>query len=103
MILLASGFSGKADESFLAKELSFDKEFVSLVGSRLRSAGIWAGDKIADERPKLWADAAMAFFLDGAVATGDLMIVGGTPDNRQYQMTPTGKTVVANLKKRHGK
>ena len=100
IILLASAMGGSADETFLAKELSFDKEFVGLVGSRLRSAGIWNGDKLSDERMKLWANDALTFFLDAAVATGNLMVVGGSPDNREYQMTDTGKTTAANLVKR---
>src|SRR3954471_11217769 len=38
IILMASAIS-QADESFLARELAYDPEFVGLVGSRLRNAG----------------------------------------------------------------
>jgi hypothetical protein len=93
IILLASAIAG-ADETFLAKELAYDREFVGLVGSRLRNAGIWKGDDVAPLHLERWKESDISFFLDGSVAIGDLMVVGGFDDDPQYQMTPGGRVQV---------
>ncbi len=90
VILLASAIS-QANETFLAKELSYDREFVGLVGSRLRTAGIWKDDSVVSLHLELWRESSIGFFLDAAVAVGDLMVVGGFENDPQYQMTPSGK------------
>lgn len=96
IILIASALE-KADEEFLARELGYDTEFVSIVGSRLRTAGIWRGNAVEENHYQNWLKDGFAFFIDGAVATGDMMIVGGTRDNPNYQMTPGGKSEVAKI------
>lgn len=100
LLLIASALS-KADEKFLARELHYDLEFVNVVGARLRASGIWVNSQLSDARRSAWDD-AVAFFLDGAVASGDLMVVGGPSDDPQYQMTEQGKTRAANLIKNAG-
>ncbi len=99
VILLASALS-RANEQFLAEELGYDIEFVSLVGSRLRSSGIWVGDHLNDESRKEWCDdgGATIFYLEGAVATGDLVVVERNADGeRQWKMTEGGLKRGANL------
>jgi DNA-binding transcriptional ArsR family regulator len=99
VILLASAIS-KADEQFLADELGYDIEFVSLVGSRLRSSGIWVGDHLSDESQKDWCEdgGGITFYLEGAVATGDLIAVErNDKGERQWKMTEGGLKRGANL------
>lgn len=97
-IILVASIIEKAEEGFLADELSFDAEFVGLVGSRLRQAGIWAGAAVA----KRFYDAIMKdslnFWLAGAVATGDLMIVGQNEmGDDMFKMTDSGLAAGAKL------
>lgn len=104
LILAASAIS-KADESFLAAELDFDDDFVALVGSRLRNSGVWDGPNVSDGHMKEWCheeQGGVAFLADGAVATGDIMIVGKDENGGGYlmQMTESGKTHAANIIKR---
>ncbi len=99
IILIASAIS-QANESFLASQLSYDPEFVGLVGSRLRNAGIWKENSLAPARFKEWEKSGISFFLDGAVATGDLMVVGFENGEPQCQMTSGGKSHVEKLLKR---
>jgi len=91
-IILVASILAKADEQYLAAELGYDPEMVALVGSRLRSSGIWDGDQVSEAHMKLYTEdgGGTAFFLDGAVARGDLQIVARTPEV-QYQMTDSGK------------
>ena len=98
IILMASMLS-KSDERFLAEELGYDKEFVGTVGARLRASGVWKGDAITQEHLSAWCKdgGAVAFFLDAAVAQGDMMVVGHGTDGPQYKMTPGGRTHVENL------
>jgi len=96
VILFASAIS-RANEKFLALELSYDPEFVGLVGSRLRNSGIWIGDSVAELHMRRWKESEISFFLDGAVAIGDLMIVGQYDTDPQYQMTESGKSQVATI------
>lgn len=90
-IILAASILAKADEKYLAAELSYDSETVALVGSRLRSSGIWDGEQVNEHHLKAYTEdgGGTAFFLDGAVARGDLQIVARTPEP-QYQMTASG-------------
>lgn len=100
VILLASAFTA-ANESTLAEELGFDVEFVATVGSRLRSSGIWSGDALDEKHRVAWEKDAIAFYCDGAIATGDLMIVGKNANGEaQYQMTPGGMSRAATLFKK---
>lgn len=100
ILLLASALS-KADETFLAEELGYDQEFVNLVGSRLRAAGIWKGNALSEHHWNAWLSemGGTAFYCDVNVATGDFMIVGGTPDNPQYKMTESAKRRVERLRR----
>lgn len=94
IILIASALS-KADETFLASRLGYDLEFVETVGSRLRAAGMWSKDRIPEHVTKGWVKEPIKFFLSGAIAKGDLMLVGGTTENSLYQMTKGGYRSVA--------
>jgi hypothetical protein len=87
-IILIASVIEKADESYLTDALQYDREFVALVGSRLRAAGIWLGEDVP--HAKLWEQDPISLFLDMKVATGDLMVVGGTPSNPAYKMTESG-------------
>lgn len=103
-LILAASAVSKADEPFLAAELDFDDEFVSLVGSRLRSSGVWKDSKVSDEHFTEWGGeyGGIAFLGDGAVATGDIVIVGKDENGGGFlmQMTESGKVRGANLIKR---
>lgn len=97
IVLIASALF-KADESILAQELGYDPEFVGIIGARLRSAGIWIGNDLSLGRLDAWDE--LSFFLDGAVACGDLMVVSKIGDEPEYQMTSSGKTKVENILKK---
>lgn len=102
-VILAASLLAKADEGYLAAELGYDPEFVSTVGSRLRTGGVWTGDGVNEVHKTIWMESengGIDFFLCGAVATGDLMIVGHGPAGPMYQMTEGGKTKVENLLKK---
>lgn len=102
IVLLASAIE-KGDETFLAAELGYDKDFVATVGSRLRSAGIWTADGLSDASLQRWKteNGGMAFWCDGAVATGSLKVAGTTQDGKpQYQMTERGMSDAAKLIKK---
>lgn len=101
VILLASAMS-KADEAFLATELGYDLEFVSLVGARLRNARIWDGDQVAPETVELWQNNDAGFYLDAGVAMGNMMVVfdGG---ERKYSLTEGGMRDAAETVKRLSK
>lgn len=97
-IILIASIIAKADEAFLAVELSYDSEFVALVGSRLRNAGIWVDGAISQRHLTAWDKDSTSYFLDCAVAIGDLMIVGENPDgDLLFQMTAGGKGHVEKL------
>lgn len=96
-IILFASAKSKADEAFLATELSYDPEFVALVGSRLRSAGIWKNDEVTSLHLERWGESSISFFLDASVAIGDLMIVSEHDTDPQYQMTASGKSYVGKL------
>lgn len=89
IVLLASLWEG-ADESHLSKILGYEDEFVRTVGSRLRNAGIWKGAELSPDRRKEWEKSAVSFFLSGAVAVGDLMLVGEVNGQPQYTITEGG-------------
>ena len=89
VLLLASAREG-AKEEHLARELGYDLEFVKTVGSRLRNSGVWIGDQLSEEALKEWQTHGTAFFVDGAVATGDLVVIGRSKDGRQFQTTDAG-------------
>lgn len=97
-IILVASILARANEKYLAAELGYDPETVALVGSRLRSSGVWEGDQVNPSHLKTYAEemGGTAFFLDGAVARGDLQIVGRTP-KPQYQMTDSGKRNVTRM------
>ena len=104
VVLMASAIS-KADETFLAEELDYDFEFVSLVGARLRAAGTWNNDHLDDNIREEWCreDGGISFYLDGAIATGNLMMVGRSADGgRHFKMTESGLADAAELIKRGG-
>lgn len=92
IILLASALE-RADEAFLAASLGYDAELVNLVGSRLRSSGIWTNHIVAESHLDEWRKESLLFFLDAAVGCGDLQIVSRSPQP-QYQMTPGGRSRV---------
>lgn len=94
-LMLASLYAG-ADESRLAEALGYDREFVGVVGSRLRSGGIWAGNELAPGKREEWEADAIAFWLDGAVAMGTLNVIGSGKD-RRFQMTESGLKDAAKL------
>jgi hypothetical protein len=97
-IILVASILAKADEAFLANELSYDPEFVAVVGSRLRAAGIWKGGAISERHLNDWKKDSTAYFLDCAVAAGDLMIVGENSNgDLLFQMTSSGKGHVEKL------
>lgn len=48
-------------------------------------------DSVVSLHLELWRESSIGFFLDAAVAVGDLMVVGGFENDPQYQMTPSGK------------
>jgi hypothetical protein len=101
IILLASALAA-ADEPFLAQALGYELELVGLVGSRLRSSGIWAGNELVPDHLERWKskeDGGIAFFMDAAVACGDLEIVERTPEP-QFRMTKGGKGHVESLMRR---
>lgn len=102
IILVASLLAG-AKEADLAAEIGYDAEMVNLVGSRLRSSGVWTGDEVSPSHLSAWTSdgGGTAFFLDGAVARGDLQIVSHTPE-AQYQMTEGAKRRVEILLRRAG-
>lgn len=102
VIVVASAFAD-ANEKSLAAELGYDQEFVSTVGSRLRAAGIWSGDTLHPDRREAWLADSAALLLDMNVATGDLMVVGGTVKNPQYQTTKQGDVAAATRIKRKGR
>lgn len=102
-IILIASLLASANEADLAAELGYDAEMVNLVGSRLRGSGVWAGDEVSPQHLHAWTSdgGGTAFFLDGAVARGDLQIVGHTPE-AQYQMTTGAKRRVELLLRRTG-
>jgi hypothetical protein len=105
VILLASAIS-KADEAFLAEELGYDLEFVSIVGSRLRSSGVWDGDHLSEDSLKGWTSdgGGLNFYLDGAIATGDLVAAERDKNGeRQWKMTEKGLVRGADLIKKIAK
>jgi hypothetical protein len=101
VLLIASALT-TANEKFLAAELGYDKEFVLTVGGRLRSAGIWVKNKLDEEVRKSWTDenGGIAFWVDGAVACGNLKVVSGKGKDRKYQMTESGLKKGADLIKK---
>lgn len=96
IILLASYFT-KADEKYLSDNLCFDKEFVDQVGSRLRNAKVWLGKKISPSIVKGWEDHPIGFYVDVNIALGDFVVIGGTAENRQMQLTESGKSNAAKI------
>lgn len=101
VVLLAS-FTEGADDDHLAKVLGYDIDFVKTVGARLRASGIWTADELSKDSKDAWFKDGgdTAFFLDGAVATGDLVVVsGGNGLERQFKMTDSGLAAGAKLMK----
>lgn len=97
-VLMLAAVSTKADDAFLAEELGYDKDFAALVGSRLRSAGIWIDNKVNPGRVAEWEKDGIAFWLDHAVACGNLMVVGRNDGGDPlYQMTESGMNDAAEL------
>lgn len=90
IILLASHFT-KADEKYLSDNLCFDRDFVDQVGSRLRNAKVWLGKKVSPSIVKGWEEHPVGFFVDVNIALGDFVVVGGSAENRQMQLTESGK------------
>lgn len=97
-IILVASILAKADERYLTAELGYDPEIVALVGSRLRSSGVWEGDQVNPSHLRYYTEegGGTAFLLDGAVARGDLQIVGRTP-GPQYQMTEGGRRSIGHM------
>lgn len=99
-LVLVASFISKADETFLADELEFDADFVAMIGSRLRTSGVWSGNQVSPEHAELWTEeqGGISFRLDGAVASGDLVIIGKNDQGSLlYQMTPSGRGYVEHL------
>lgn len=99
--VLLSALDIGADENRIVEALGFDPEFVGLVGSRLRAAGIWRDHDISPRHWEAWQDetsGGTAFWMDHGVATGALAIVeGGGRSERQYTMTADGKAMVERM------
>jgi DNA-binding Lrp family transcriptional regulator len=97
-VVLVASVLAKADEAFLAEELSYDSEFVALVGSRLRTSGIWKGESVNERHLNAWKEDPTAYLMDCAVAVGDLMVVGENDEKQLlYRMTSGGQVHVKNL------
>ncbi len=98
MILLASIECG-ANEPEIASQLQFDPEFVALVGNRLRTAKIWAGDKLSDAAWKRWNDemGGIAFSCDINVANGSFIVASYAGDEPSYKMSDAGKRRVEQM------
>jgi len=94
-ILLLASVLTRADEGFLADELGYDVAFVGTVGARLRAAGVWQGDKVSPARAAAYEADGLSFWLDVAVACGEVKVVGGTAESPRYQMTDDGRSSVA--------
>jgi hypothetical protein len=100
-VLLASAMIG-ADEKRIAEELGFDREYVSLVGSRLRAAGIWRGAEMSDEHLTAWEGemGGIAFGLDANVAGGSMVVTDSAKrGGPHYSMTEAGTRKVEAMKK----
>ncbi len=96
MIVLAAVSQG-ANETDLAKFLSFDPEFVALVGSRLRGSGVWLKEETSKEHFEAWQHpqtGGIAFWLDVAVGAGEMICSGRDQDGTRYEMTDSGRRKV---------
>jgi hypothetical protein len=69
MILLASIDVG-ADEVLISQQLGLSFDYVSGVGTRLRSGGVWIDHRVS--HAERWDECLMMFMLDVLVAASDL-------------------------------
>jgi DNA-binding Lrp family transcriptional regulator len=102
LVLIAS-ILAKPDESLIADELGYDLDFVKTVGSRLRTAGIWSGETINPahrDEYLLPERGGAAFFLDGAVACGNMIVVSREGGSAQYRLTDQGISAATRIIKR---
>jgi hypothetical protein len=94
VVLIASLLS-RADEDHLAAELGYDREFVGLVGSRLRNAKIWHDDEVPEVVLSRWKGegGGIAVWLDMGVAAGTMVCADGDTETPSYTATPEGKRI----------
>lgn len=104
MVLLAALVVG-ADEAEIAKGLKFDPEYVRLLGSRLRGAGVWTGAETRESHRDAWEGpyGGTAFFMDVNVADGLLVITDRMGDgDARYKLTRSGEEQAKRLINKSG-
>lgn len=90
-VMVASSIA-KAEEEFLASELGYDKEFVFVIGKRLRDAKIWKDDQVDPEVHKQWMNNPVLFWIDA----GNMIVV------RKYKLTERGLKLVPTCSRNPG-
>lgn len=92
-VLLASLIVG-ASEDDIASGLGYDRQFVDIVGNRLRNAKIWMAGEVDPRAVARWEseNGGVAFFCDVNVALGQFAVVSyGDDGEPAYSMTEGGK------------
>ena len=88
---MASILAEKANEDFLAEQLGYDRDFVGLVGSRLRAAGAWTNKQFDQGFITKLETHKVTLNLFSAIAGGDVMVVGGSKEESIFELTPKGR------------
>lgn len=98
-VLLASFIVG-ASEDEIASGLGYDRQFVDIVGNRLRNAKIWMAGEVDPRARARWESegGAVAFSCDVNVALGQFVVVSyGADGEPAYTMTESGKKRVETM------
>jgi hypothetical protein len=95
--ILAASYVAGADEATIASALGFDREFVDIVGNRLRTAKIWQGAAVNARAKARWNEEPISMLIDVNVARGSMIIASYDGDEPMYSLSPEGRRNVERI------